>query len=122
MKTRFLTRSIEFSRAILLFIAAALSGYNAPAAEPLKALIVCGGCCHDYEAQKKILSDGISKRANVRFTIVHEGGDDRNYEVSIYKNKNWAAGYDVIVHNECFGAVTNNALIETIAAAHEAGI
>ena len=113
---------MDFIRAILPLIAITLSGHTIFAAEPLKALIICGGCCHDYEAQKKILSEGIGQRANVQFTIVHEGGDDRNYEVSIYKNKNWARGYDVIVHNECFGAVTNNALIETIAAAHEAGV
>ena len=37
--------------------------------------MVTGGCCHDYEAQKKILSEGISARANVEWTIVHEGKD-----------------------------------------------
>src|SRR6267142_5716633 len=43
------------------------------AAEPLKALLITGGCCHDYEAQKKIISEGISARANVTWTILHEG-------------------------------------------------
>ena len=43
-----------------------------PKPKPLRALMVCGGCCHDYEKQKLILSEGISKRASVEWTIVHE--------------------------------------------------
>jgi len=90
-------------------------------AAPLRALLVTGGCCHDYQNQKTILTQGISARANVSWTIVH-GGSDRDYMVSLYTNANWAAGYDVVVHDECFGSVTNNAFIEGIAAAHHAGI
>ena len=89
---------------------------------PLRALLVTGGCCHDYPNQKSLLTQGISARANVSWTIVHEGGDSRDYLVSIYTNANWAAGYDVVVHDECFGSVTNNAFIEGIAAAHHAGV
>ena len=39
-----------------------------PAAEtkPLRALLVCGGCCHDYAKQQVILRDGIQARANVQ--------------------------------------------------------
>jgi hypothetical protein len=33
---------------------------------PIKALLIAGGCCHDYEAQHKILSEGIQSRANIR--------------------------------------------------------
>jgi len=91
-------------------------------ATPLRALLVTGGCCHDYQNQKRILTQGISARANVSWTVVHEGGDSRDYLVSIYTNANWAAGYDVVVHDECFGSVTNNAFIEGIAAAHHAGV
>jgi len=90
-------------------------------AKPLRALMVCGGCCHDYEHQKHILADGISARANVEFTIVHEG-KDRTNRVSIYEKPNWWQGYDVILHNECFGYVDDNKFIEGIAAAHAAGV
>lgn len=31
------------------------------AAEPIKALLITGGCCHDYAKQKLIISQGISK-------------------------------------------------------------
>ena len=75
---------------------------------PLRALMVCGGCCHDYANQKKILSEGISARANVEWTIVQEdaptGGDARDHRVSIYEKPQWWKGCDVIVHNECFTA------------------
>lgn len=93
--------------------------------KPLKVLMICGGCCHDYENQKMILSVGISARANAEFTIVHEEGKqkgDREHQISIYKEKDWAKGYDVILHNECFGAVTDVPFVESIAKAHFEGV
>src|SRR6266545_7963726 len=67
-----------------MFLALFLSFFavSVRAAEPLHALLITGGCCHDYEAQKKILSEGISARANVTWTIVHEGGDTKEHQVS----------------------------------------
>jgi uncharacterized protein len=108
----------------LLFLAAALQVPAAdPApAKPLKVLMVTGGCCHDYESQKMILAEGLSARANVEFTIVHEGGDKRDHMVSIYQKDNWAEGYDVILHNECFGAVTDVAFVNRIAKPHHDGV
>jgi uncharacterized protein len=99
----------------------ASSGFAAEKIAPLKALLVTGGCCHDYAAQKKIVPDGVSARANVEWTIVHEG-DDREHRVSIYNNPDWAKGYDVVVHNECFGFVNDAAFVERIAAPHKAGL
>jgi uncharacterized protein len=95
---------------------------HAAPAKPLRALMVCGGCCHDYESQKKIISEGVSSRANVIWTIVHEGGDRRDHKVSIYEKADWAKGYDVVVHNECFGQIDDVAFVERIAAAHKAGV
>jgi uncharacterized protein len=103
------------------FLLSSITARAADAARPLRALMVCGGCCHDYANQKKILSEGISKRANVQFTIVHEG-DDRTNRVSIYEKPNWSQGYDVVLHNECFGMVNDNRFIENITAAHDAGL
>ena len=45
-----------------------LSAVAVQAAEPLKALLITGGCCHDYAKQKLIISQGVSKRANVDWT------------------------------------------------------
>jgi len=105
---------------------AADSAKPAEAAKPLKVLMVTGGCCHDYEKQKLILSEGLSSRANVEFTIVHEEGPagkkDKSHKISIYEKEDWAKGYDVVLHNECFGAVTDVAFVERIAKAHHNGV
>jgi len=38
--------------------------------KPLHALIIAGGCWHDYENQPKILSAGIQARSNVQVDVV----------------------------------------------------
>ncbi len=91
-------------------------------AKPIRALLITGGCCHDYEKQKKILSEGVSSRANVEWTIVHEGGSKSDHKVSIYSNPDWAKGYDVVVHNECFAGVNDEAFINGILKAHRDGV
>ncbi len=111
-----------------LILTAALAALTTvlSAQQPLKVLMVTGGCCHDYEKQKFILSEGISARANVEFTIVHEetpdGKKGRDHKISIYQNPDWAKGYDVVLHNECFGAVTDVAFVERIAKPHFDGV
>ena len=99
---------------------------DAAKAKPLKVLMVCGGCCHDYENQKRILAEGLSARANVEFTIVHEEGPegkkDKNHRISIYEKDDWAKGYDLVLHNECFGAVEDVAFVERIAKPHKEGV
>src|SRR5437870_859766 len=102
----------------LLFLT--LTAHSAP---PLQALLITGGCCHDYQAQKKILTEGISARANVTWTILHEGDSNgKEHEFSIYQKPDWTKGFDVIVHNECSGQVTNAAFVEHIAKGHADGV
>src|SRR5687768_641464 len=124
MKRRLILPGLLASAAMLGLWAA-----DAPKTEvkPLRVLMVTGGCCHDYENQKRILAEGLSSRANVEFTIVHEGPDPkakdaRTYKISIYEKEDWAKGYDVVVHNECFGAVDDVAFVERIAKAHHNGV
>jgi type 1 glutamine amidotransferase len=95
-------------------------------AQPLRVLMVTGGCCHDYENQKMILADGLSARANVEFEIVHEEGPDgkkdKTHRISIYEKADWAKGYDLVLHNECFGGITDSAFVEGIAKPHFEGV
>src|SRR5438132_11784820 len=49
---------------------AVLSSNSSHAAEPLRALLITGGCCQDYECQKKIHSEGISAIDNLPWTII----------------------------------------------------
>jgi uncharacterized protein len=103
----------------LIFSISLLSAADKPA--PLKVLMVTGGGFHDYDAQRKILSEGITARANVEFTIVQEG-TTREHRMSIYEKADWAKGYDVVLHNECFGMVTDQAFVERVAAPHRDGV
>ena len=107
--------------AALFALAPALS---TPAAEtpPIRALLICGGCCHDYAHQKKILTEGISARANVEWTIVHEGDGSTTHKVARYNDPDWAKGFDVVVHDECFADVKDQAFVEGILKPHRAGL
>jgi type 1 glutamine amidotransferase len=90
---------------------------------PLKALLITGGCCHDYVAQEKILTEGLTARVNIAWTVCHEAdGDQKTHRFSVYETNNWAKPFDVIVHNECSGMVTNVAFVESIARAHTEGV
>ncbi|MCA9058239.1 MAG: ThuA domain-containing protein [Planctomycetaceae bacterium] len=92
------------------------------AARPLKGLLITGGCCHDYENQKRIITEGISQRVNIEWDVAHEGGESRDHKISTYKQPGWAKQYDVIVHNECFGAVVDDEFVRSIAEAHFEGV
>ena len=122
-RSRFKVQSSRFKVFLVSWLHLALFAFVASAAEPLRALLITGGCCHDYEAQKKILTEGISARANVTWTIVHEGdADSKTTKFSIYEKPDWAKGFDVVVHNECSGMVTNVDWVEHIAKAHFDGV
>ena len=64
-------------------------------------LLVVGGCCHDYEKQKDLLTKGISARANVEWTIAYDPDRTTSHLNPIYHNPDWSKGYDVVVHDEC---------------------
>jgi uncharacterized protein len=113
-----------FKTALLIGIGLSLLvSFAAMGAEgkPLQALLITGGCCHDYNHQKVIIPEGVSQRANVEWKIVHEGGSSTDHRVSIYENPNWAAGYDVVVHNECFADINDAAFVENVLKPHREG-
>jgi type 1 glutamine amidotransferase len=69
--------------------------------KPIKALFICGGCCHDYLHQKDIITKGISARAPVEWTIAYDPDKTTHHLNPIYNNPDWYKGFDVIVHDEC---------------------
>lgn len=81
---------------------------------PIKAVFICGGCCHDYLHQKDIITQGISKRANVAWTIAYEPSTERDVLNPIYKNPDWSKDFDVIVHDECTSQVKDLDVINNI--------
>lgn len=94
---------------------------SAPRRRPIQALLVTGGCCHDYDRQKLILTRGISARADVRWTVVHQGGTTTDTPIPLYNNPDWAEGFDVVVHNECFSHVTDPEFVDRILRPHRNG-
>lgn len=88
---------------------------------PIKALLLTGGCCHDYDNQSTIISQGLSARINIEWTIVQEGGKGRDHHYSMIQDARWADGYDIVVHNECFGAVDDIQYLRRLCEAHTAG-
>lgn len=101
---------------------AATSTTVASADRPIQALLVTGGCCHDYDRQKLILTRGISARANVRWTVVHQGGTSTDTKIPLYDDPNWADGFDIVVHNECFAHVTDKEFVDRILKPHREGL
>ncbi len=84
----------------------------------LRALMITGGCCHDYQNQKQIISEGLTKRVGpIEWTIL-QYGDGKDVQADVYKNTDWIEGYDIVVHNECFGAVEDVDFIQGIVDAH----
>lgn len=90
--------------------------------KPLRALLITGGCCHNYPFQTQQLTNAVAKLAPTEWTIVHEGGNGTRAEIALYNNPDWAKGFDVVVHNECFADTTNEVYIQKITSAHKAGI
>jgi len=90
--------------------------------KPIRALLVIGGCCHDYAKQKDILTKGISARANVQWTIAYDPDKGTKHLNPVYEKPDWAKGYDVIVHDECSADVKDIGLINRILEPHRQGL
>jgi putative heme-binding domain-containing protein len=108
---------------IAMLLAPGLAFADEPKSEkPIRALLITGGCCHDYSRQKLILTKGISARANVIWTVVQQGGTGTNAKIPLYEDPDWADGFDVVVHNECFAAVSDEKWVERILKPHRDGL
>ncbi|NNE92881.1 MAG: ThuA domain-containing protein [Verrucomicrobiales bacterium] len=90
--------------------------------EHIKALIITGGCCHNYIFQTYALGSGVGELANVEFQVVNMGGRGTAAKIDLYNNPNWADGFDVVIHNECFAKTTDPEYIRKITEAHRAGV
>jgi uncharacterized protein len=111
---------------LIALTAAALAAFaNSAVAQggnPLRALLVTGGCCHSYPLQTRELTNAVAKLAAVEWTVVNEGGNGTKAQIPLYSKSDWAKGYDVVVHNECFADTTDQDYIRRITSAHKAGV
>jgi type 1 glutamine amidotransferase len=91
-------------------------------ARPIRALLVAGGCCHDYEKQKDLLTRGLSRRANILWTIAYDANSTTYHKNPIYDQPDWARDFDVVVHDECSSDVRDMNVIESILRPHKNGL
>jgi type 1 glutamine amidotransferase len=110
---------------LVLAFAGALAPARASQAQddkPIRALLVLGGCCHDYAKQKDVLTKGISERANVQWKIAYDPDTGTRHKNPVYDAADWAKGFDVIVHDECSSDVKDLEVIGGILKPHQAGL
>jgi type 1 glutamine amidotransferase len=87
----------------------------------VKALIVSGGCCHDYSGEAKVMMDAIGRVLPVDWMVAVQGGRGTRGSMPVYDNPNWSRGFDIVVHNECLADVDDPAYIRKITAGHRNG-
>jgi hypothetical protein len=110
----------QFVFAFAFLIAPALFAQDA--VKPLKALLITGGCCHDYQHQKDILKQGIESRANVIVDIIYVPDSSTHPALPIYGHPDYAEGYDVVIHDECAADINDPAIIQGVLKPHQDGI
>lgn len=92
---------------------------SAAETKPLKALLVAGGCCHDYAKQHEVIAKGIQSRANVQVDVVWTDDKSVTPPLPLYDNPDWAKGYDIIIHDECAAGVKDLAVVKRILDVHK---
>jgi type 1 glutamine amidotransferase len=97
------------------------SGAAAAQAPRIRALIVSGGCCHDYALQDKVMMDVMAKVLPIDWTVVLQGGNGTTAKLPVYEKADWAKGFDLVVHNECSADVDDEAFVKRITEAHRTG-
>ena len=100
----------------------ALVSAQAAATKPLRALLIAGGCCHDYALQHVILKEGLEARAHIEVETIHSPDRSTKAKFEKYEKPDWAKGYDVIIHDECSADVKDLDYVNNILAAHKAGV
>jgi hypothetical protein len=107
---------------VFLFFGAITPSPLAAAPKPLRVLLVTGGCCHDYAAQKDILKKGLEERANVSVDIIYSDDTTTAPPLPILGNPDYAKGYDLVIHDECAADVNDPKLVEGVLKPHQDGI
>ena len=106
--------------ALLIALASPLKAQKSP--KPLKVLLITGGCCHSYATQKNVIKKGLEARANVVVDQIHTDDSSNNPPLSIYRNPNYAKGYDVVIHDECAAGMADLSILNGVLAPHRNGI
>ncbi len=112
---------MSLARTVSAFFAAL--ALHAPAdTKPLKVMLITGGCCHDYKTQTEILKKGIEERANIVVDQIHVDDGSTRPPLPIFGNPDYAAGYDLVIHDECAADIKDIEIVEGVLKPHTDGI
>lgn len=90
--------------------------------KPLKALLVLGGCCHDYGKQKDVLKAGLEQRLNIEVDISYNPDKSTKAVFPQFEKDDWATSYDVVIHDECSADVKDLTYVHRILKPHREGV
>lgn len=116
-------RLFVLALAVLLVSTSSAQQTNAkPSGDSIQILLITSGCCHDYDFQTKSMQLAMEKRGvEAVWTVVSEGGTGTDAQIDFYKDPNWADGFDVVIHNECFAKTADPEYIRGITEPHRQG-
>lgn len=120
--SRCLNRWARWSLSLVLTMAAVPSIAKGEEPKPIRALLVLGGCCHDYKQQQTLLTKGLSARANIQWKISYDPDTGTRHLNPWYEKEDWARGFDVVVHDECCSDVNDLKTVEKILKPHRDGL
>lgn len=92
---------------------------EADSSPPIRALLIAGGCCHEYANQQSTIAEGIQARANVRVDVYWTDNSTTAPVLPLYRKLNWAEDYDIIIHDECAADIKDEALVNRIVNIHQ---
>jgi len=111
--------------AVILVLACALAipgrATAATAKKPLRILLLTGGCCHDYAAQKDLLKKGLEARAHVIVDPMHTDDKTTRPAFPAHTNPAYAADYSLIVHDECAADISDPVAVQNVLASASVG-
>jgi hypothetical protein len=117
---------LKFLTGALALSLSTLPAAHAESVRPIKVLIVSGGCCHDYPAQRALLERALKERMPA--VVSHAYYDPKPREkatrpaLPIYGNPHYADGQDVVIHAECAADEDSAAALDAVLAPHRKGI
>jgi type 1 glutamine amidotransferase len=87
----------------------------------INALLVSGGCCHDYPLHARLLMAAVSRALPVDWTVAVQGGRGTRGSMPVYARPGWSQGFDIVIHNECLADVDDPEYIRRITTGHRNG-
>jgi uncharacterized protein len=85
--------------ALFLFLSIGGQALAEDPPQPIRALLVTGGGWHDFETQKQLITEGLSERIHIEWTVDYEAGRRADFSPTRFEDENWIDGFDIVIHN-----------------------